>query len=457
MAIGTPGRKDPGNQYERIGGVQVYEYNHTTQQWNTKGSEITSPHGQPDDNFGESVWLSGDGNTLAIGCPGERWTLTVGDNHGFTRIYKYENGDWQLPASEIGHNLDTIGRISGDVWRDKGSGDTVCLSDDGNTVCIGAIGDASTKARIRIFKWREYAVEDQGTGDEDTNPYQKDAAFHWEFPFSSPHADADGVKSPEQDAIDRERIVITEDTSNEYYPRAGNYYWTQVGYDLEGPVYSKKASISLSSDGNIIATGFPGDTSSTGIVRVYNYDSSNEDQTGNGLTQIGQDITGLNTSEHTGRGLCLNDAGDILAVGSPGDPSGTTSGTVKVYSYNNTQDQWIQLGDTITGVTGDNTGYSVCFNATGYVLAVGAPRMDINSLVDTGCVRVYEYNSSNNTWEQIHDDIPGTLDGTSQFGWNVRLNNNGDILAVGSPYTDALNSSGDPVTNTGEAKVYRLV
>ena len=86
--------------------------------WNEVGAEI---------NSGWVVSLSSDGSTLAIGEP---YTTGIGGpatDVGRTRIYRREGANWQQLGADI----------HGQNGRD-GFGWSVALSEDGNTVAIGA-------------------------------------------------------------------------------------------------------------------------------------------------------------------------------------------------------------------------------------------------------------------------------------------------------------------------------
>jgi len=92
--------------------------------------------------------------------------------------------------------------------------------------------------------------------------------------------------------------------------------------------------------------------------------------------------------------------------------------------------QWQQIGDPIVGLsTNDQAGRSVSMNANGDIVAIGTPFSDENG-GSAGSVRVFENQSGN--WVQLGNTIFGE-NSLDEFGTSVALNDDGTILVVGSP------------------------
>ena len=117
MAIGAPENNGNGTN---SGHVRVYQYNGSG--WQQLGADIDGE--AAGDYSGDSVSLSADGSTVAIGAPGNNGN---GDGSGHVRVYQYVNSSWQ----QLGTDID------GEAADDK-SGWSVSLSADGSTVAIGA-------------------------------------------------------------------------------------------------------------------------------------------------------------------------------------------------------------------------------------------------------------------------------------------------------------------------------
>jgi hypothetical protein len=105
-----------------LGHVQVYEYV-SDNNWSRLGSDIdgTSIGG----NFGISVSLSLDGNTVAIGVPSG--VSAQGSYSGHVRIYTWDGAAW----TQLGFDIE--GESNSSYF-----GKAVSLSADGTTVAIGA-------------------------------------------------------------------------------------------------------------------------------------------------------------------------------------------------------------------------------------------------------------------------------------------------------------------------------
>ena len=94
---------------------------------------------------------------------------------------------------------------------------------------------------------------------------------------------------------------------------------------------------------------------------------------------------------------------------------------------------WAQYGQDIVGsVINDKSPSSLAINAAGDVIAIGDAGNDDNRF-GSGLVRVY--NLVGNTWIQKGSFIRGES-ATTYLGSDVSLSDDGNILAVGSPFDD---------------------
>ena len=89
-------------------------------------------------------------------------------------------------------------------------------------------------------------------------------------------------------------------------------------------------------------------------------------------TQIGGDIDGEAASDYSGTSVSLSSDGTIVAIGAVGnDGNGPSSGHVRVYQ--NISGTWTQLGGDIDGeAAGDYSGTSVSLSSDGTIVAIGA-------------------------------------------------------------------------------------
>jgi hypothetical protein len=155
----------------------------------------------------------------------------------------------------------------------------------------------------------------------------------------------------------------------------------------------------------------------------------------------------IDTNDYFGRSIALNSLGNILAVGSVEDESGSnglSSGVVYIFTKNNSS--WIEaarLTGSLATDANDNFGYSLAINSAGNILAIGAQNDESGSNgLSSGVVYIFTSGSSGWTENAI---ITGSLaiDGSELFsGRSIAMNSVGDILAVGA-YQDESGSNGN--------------
>lgn len=157
------------------------------------------------------------------------------------------------------------------------------------------------------------------------------------------------------------------------------------------------------------------------------------------LEQVGQDIDGTSQYDTAGSAVALSANGQILAVGFPGHYG--YSGLVRVYQY--VSGDWIDLGQDIDSESGGETsGTSISLSNDGLRIAIGGPGHS-----SSGRTRIYNYNASENDWQQIGEDIEGDVTQSSS-GFSVSLNADGSRVAIGAP---------DSLQLKGHATIYELV
>ena len=326
-----------------VGHVRVYQYDatKTTAQmdqslpnfgpvgWNRLGADIDGK--AADDRSGWSVSLSADGSIVAIGAVNNTGNVPTQDEYGnilvvgHVRVYQWNQSSslWE----QIGQDID--GEAIG-----YGSGYSLALSSNGNTVAIGTPDNYESENLLRNIGY----------------------------------------------------VCVYDYDGSQWIKRGSNIYGKSLD-DHSG------YSVSLSSDGNIVAIGAPSeffDFTSSGHVRVYYWDTL---PTPNKWTQLGQDINGEAATDLSGYSVSLSSDGFILAIGAPSnDDNFTSGGQVRVYQLNQTSLLWEQIGQDINPgeAASDNSGRSVSLSSNGSILAIGALFNDGNGL-NSGCVRVYKY------------------------------------------------------------------
>ena len=362
------------------------------------------------DRFGYSVSLSTDGNIIAITASSSDGN---GSNSGHASIFRNNNGVWEQIGSDIN------GEASGDKF-----GNSVGLSSDGNIIIVGAPNNdvnGSDSGHVRVF------LNNNGVWEQIGNTINGEAAE--DFFGYSVSINSDGsiiaVGAPANDGNGSDSGYVRVFINN-------NGVWEQIGSNILGKSTGDNSgiSVSLSSNGNVLAIGsWLGlvNGSNPGHVRVFRNNSGVWEQ-------IGSDINGVANNDALGdsNSISLSSDGNVIAVGARlNDGNGETSGHVRVYQNNN--GNWEQIGLDINGeVAGDQSGGSLSLSSDGSMVAIGATRNSGNGLL-SGHVRVYQNN--NGVWEQIGLDLDGEASG-DRFGWSVNLSSDSKTLAIGAILND---------------------
>lgn len=204
--------------------------------------------------------------------------------------------------------------------------------------------------------------------------------------------------------------------------------WLQLGADIDGGAIGDESggAICLNGAGNRVAIGAEGNDgngTNSGHVRVFDWN-------GTTWTQVGADVDGEATSDNSGFSVSLNNSGSRLAVGAPlNDGGGNNAGQTRVYEWNGTA--WVQMGTDIDGENaGDESGHSVSLNTSGNRIVIGANKNAGNGF-KSGHVRIFEWNGT--TWTQLGSDIDGEAS-SDEFGYSVSISGMGNKVTVGAPF-----------------------
>ena len=125
--VGVPGRTVDNQIY--AGAVEVYSLRNAV--WSRTAELSLASGAEPYDNFGQSVAISGDGNTAVVSAPNR---IVDGNPQGEAYIFTRTQGKWGSPA-ELSPG------VAGHASEEFGY--SVAISGDGNTVLVGAPGGAA--------------------------------------------------------------------------------------------------------------------------------------------------------------------------------------------------------------------------------------------------------------------------------------------------------------------------
>ncbi|MBL7749251.1 MAG: hypothetical protein JNM19_17565 [Chitinophagaceae bacterium] len=362
--------------------------------------------------YPNSLSISADGLTMAVGAPYEDGDLTGGainstnnagmPNSGAVYVYTRPNKqtNWSQQAKIKPTQLGT-----GDVF-----GASVRLSDNGNTLIVGSPSESGS-----------------GTG---INPAHNDGA-----------------------------------------PRAGAaYVFTRSGSTWSQQAYLKASNsqqedffgtaVAISADGNTAAVGaFKEDGSGTGVNPVSNEGASASGavyvfiRSGSVWSQeayIKASNTGLD--DLFGTKLSLSSDGNTLAVSAIGEDGGNSgvnpasnnslSSSGAVYVFVRSGSLWSQQAylKAMYPVTSGSFGSAVSLSSDGNTIAIGSVKDNssgtgvnaINNNSATGSGAAYIYTRSGSIWGSgIYIKAPDTRAGDG-FGHTISISKDGNTLAVGA-------------------------
>lgn len=409
------GGDESDNAAESAGAV--YVFTRVGRQWSPQ-AYLKASNTEAGDLFGSSLALSSDGNTLAVGAPGEDSNATgisdaQSDNSareaGAVYVFTRAGTQWSQQAYVKASN----------TQADDLFGDSVALDANGNTLAIGAPledsgatgvgGDESDNSAASAGA--VYVFTRAGT-QWSQQAYVKASNAEAFDSFGSPLAlSADGstlvVAAPSEDS---NAIGVGEDENDNTALSAGAaYVFTRSGALWSQQAYLKASnsavadefsgSLALSADGNTLAVGARGE-----------------------------------------------DSNDIGVDGDQSNNSASRAGAVYVFTRAGTlwsQQAYVKPSNTEAG---DLFGDSLAISADGNTLAVGAPLEDGNSVgvggaqidnsaVDAGAV--YVFTRAETLWSQQAYVKASNTEAFDGFGSPIALSADGNTLAVAASSEDS--------------------
>jgi len=368
------------------------------------GNEITSDSSTITDNFGETVSLSNDGHTIAVGTP------TYPDGRGSVTVYRL------VDTVNFGPQWIILGDIIEGTEQGNQFGYDAQLSGDGKTVVVGQPEPTITKkGRVKVFTYDEDLEKWIRLG-EDIQATDSDLAIESQFGFSVAITD-DGMTVVA--GAWNHGGLFSNGMVSVYVYDDENKDWT-LTYEFKGGSFQKIGHrVCVSGDGSAFAVGthpsaFAGDSVTT--FRLKEDGNTYE----NGVV-----INSMTFGARFGYDLSLSSDGLRLAVGSPF--YNRNQGRVDIYEWSGST--WNNMGDPIIGIENGELGHSVSLSYDGTRVASGAKEFSSQSLAQNGRVLVHRF--TNGSWG-TGVEIDGKTD-SSKCGWSVDLAGNAYYVAFGCP------------------------
>ena len=454
-ARGINGNENDASVYS-AGAVYVFTRRNATSPW-VQQAYVKASNPQPAAEFGHVVTLSADGNTMAVsayfeasaakGINGNQDDTSI-PQAGAVYVFTRRGTTWSQHAYIKASNTGTAG-TDGNFGDGDQFGFSISLSDDGNTLAVGANAEDSSAKGIN--------------GDQNDNSMQSAGAAY---------------------------IFVRSGTA-----------WTQQAY-VKAPNTAANVqfgySVALSADGNTFAVSafdeagssravvngpngpFPGGRNGTGAIYVY---------TRSGTTWALQSYLKASNAENgdsLGVIVSISDDGNTIAGGildedcfstgvNPSNPcdndvrDDTSVGAVAVFIRNGTQ--WAQQAFIKASNTGkeDWFGSRLQISGDGNTLAVAAQLEDsaaqgINGKQDDDSAQeagaVYFFTRTGTTWAQKAYVKSSNNEAFDEFGSSVALSRDGKTMAVGARGEDSSargingNQSDNSVKEAGAVYVF---
>ncbi|MEP2937050.1 MAG: hypothetical protein ABJM06_01580 [Gilvibacter sp.] len=458
------------------------------------------------DQFGNNVFLSSDGTTMAIAAPRERSAATGIDgdqtsnlmaNSGAVYIFINTAGTWSQQAYLKASNTGT-----GDFF-----GRSIGLSGDGNTLVVGAhledsnatgIGGSQTD-NSAANSGAVYIFDRSGTTWSQTAYVKASNTEAGDRFGQSVDISADGntiaVGAPFEPS---NATGIGGDQTNNLTPASGAVFiFTKTAGVWSQQEYIKSSNsengdfvgghVSISSDGNTLLVGANGEDGNTTGVNGIETDNSFTSAgaayvfSRSGTTWSQQAYLKQSNTEagdFFGYTVTLSDDGNTAAIAAPEEDSAafgidgvqtdnSAIGAGAVYVFVRvagvwSQDAYVKASNTNTDDTFSSNG--IALSDDGSILIVGAYSEDSsatgidgvetdNTAADAGAAYVYQ---KSGTWSQLNyvkasnTDAGDGFGGYNLQGYNlVSMNNDGSLFIIGAPFeaSNATGIGGDQANN----------
>ena len=367
-------------------------------QFTQQGNKLVGTGAAGAASQGESVSLSGDGNTAIVGGPGDNSLA------GAAWVYTRSGGVWAQQGSKL-VGTGAVGKAT--------QGWSASVSGDANTAIVGGFNDNSFFGAAWVYTrsggvWSQQAKL-VGTGALSLQPAQG----------ASVALSGDGNTAIVGGYGDDAVVGVGFGGAAWVYTRSAGV-WTQqaklVGTGAAGKA-SQGFSVSLSGDGDTAILGGPGDNSSVGATWVFT--RSGGVWTQQGAKLVASDAVG---AAQQGFSVSLSGDGNTAIIGGWGDNSGVGAAWV----YTRSGGVWTQQGTKLAGagaIGPVSQGYSVSLSGDGNTAIVAGPGE--NNIV---------YTRTGGVWTQQGSKLVGTgAVGDAGQGYSVSLSGDASTAMVGGP------------------------
>jgi len=324
---------------------QAYVYTRSGGNW-TQQQILTASNGQDNHNFGSSVSISTDGTTILVGAADD-YVIAIHSAY----VYVLSDGVWveqQILTASIADSDDQFGRF-------------VSLSGDGNTALVSAhLSDVagSDYGAAYIF------TRSEGTWTEQQILYPSTSASEFGFTL---HLSSDGNNA----------IIGTYSSNTVYiFAKIGGSWIEQALFSHADSRAGYPSGIAISNNGTAVV-------GADGHDKVYIYSRD-------GGAWAEYTVLQPSGDNSFGRSVSLSSDGVTLLVGANDDSTqGSTSGSASYYTFSEGTWSLTEKFYASDATAGDEFGESVSLSSDGCVAVVGAWRAHYGALSNTGAAYIF--------------------------------------------------------------------
>ncbi|HWF33348.1 MAG TPA: IPT/TIG domain-containing protein [Solirubrobacteraceae bacterium] len=369
--------------------------------------------------FGSSVALSADGDTLLVGAPHDA-NVDRGAAWFFTRA----GSTWVQQGSELtgaeGAPPGEEEQCAEEAPEEAGEcafGASVALSADGNTALIGEPSATARPGSAWVFKRTGSGAEAKwtraiilpGEGGAVGGRFGKSVALS-----------ADGATA-----------LVGDPSADGQRGDAWVFALSGASATVQGELVDAEAahfdhvgrSVALSGDGDTALIGVPGAAEYTGAALVFT-------RAGESWSRVPGELTGEaeTGAARFGKSVALSGDGGTALIGGQNDNE--TIGAA--WGFVRSGESFVAQGGKLVGPqeAGVHFGMSVALSGDGSFALIGAPR--------AGDGEAFQYTHSSSGWAPVKGQLAGV--GESGKGWqsaSVALSSEADVAVLGAPHDNA--------------------
>ncbi len=392
-----------GGSYDNHFQGAAWAFARTESAWSQQGPKLSGSGetGTGNSRFGTSAAISASGNTALIGGPDDD------EGHGAAWVFTRSGSSWSQQA-----------KLTGSTETGPSAfGSSVALSGNGSTALVGGPYNADGIGAAWVFKrrgttWKQQGAKLTASGLNGFIDFGSSVAL-------SSNGDIALIGAPGHEAPAGSAWVFTRSDST----------WTQqakISASGEAGQSEFGEAVAISRSGGTILVGGPGDNGNTGAAWVFTGSGSTWTQQGPKLTATGEIGEG-----GFGDGVALSSNGLTALIGGPGDNSYTGAAWV----FTGSGSTWTQQGPKLTGASESGHGlfgHSVALSGNGNTALVGGWQDG------EGAGAAWAFTRSKSKWSQLGAKLrPNDESGAGAFGESVALSSNGLTGLIGGPGDDA--------------------